>query len=131
MWSWLRKLRDRKTSPQALAERGENVAARFLRNAGYKILERNFRCQSGEIDIVARQGSMLIFVEVKSRAYDDPTPEQQVGSDKQHRITRAAKTYLSRFGVPPAARFDVVAVVWPSGQDPLIRHTQGAFEATF
>ena len=115
----------------ALGDRGENVAARYLRNQGYRIIERNVRSEAGEIDIVARDGRVLVFVEVKTRAYDDPAPEDQVNAVKQRRLTRAAKSYLTRYGTPqPAARFDVVAVLWPTNQDPIIRHTPDAFEAT-
>src|SRR3954463_2420492 len=78
----------------ALGDRGEKVAARFLRNQGYKIIVRNFRCELGEIDIIARDGKTLVFVEVKTRAYDDPTPEEQVNEFKVHQLTKAAKYYL-------------------------------------
>src|SRR5262245_50813639 len=116
----------------SLGERGENIAARHLRNLGYKVILRNFRCDLGEIDIVARDGKTLVFVEVKTRAYDDPTPEEQVNAVKQNQITKAAKFYLSRYGSPqPEARFDVVAIVWPRDGNPKIRHTESAFEATF
>src|SRR6266576_5443579 len=122
----------RKSDSDPLGERGENMAAKYLRNQGYKIICRNFRCDVGEIDIVARDGQTLVFVEVKTRAYDDPTPEEQVNQVKQHQITKAAKFYLGRFGTPqPPARFDVVAIVWAKGHEPMIRHTPGAFEATF
>ena len=135
MVKWLEKFRTifRSTqAPDPLGERGENVAAKFLRNQGYKILERNYRTSVGEIDIIARDGKVLVFVEVKTRAYDDPTPEDQINNVKQHQNTKAAKMYLGRFGQPqPPARFDVVAVVWPMGQPPIIRHTTDAFEATF
>ena len=115
-----------------LGERGENLAARELRNKGYRIIIRNFKCVMGEIDIIARDGKTLVFVEVKTRAYDDPTPEQQVNEHKQHQLTKAGRQFLSRYGTqPPPARFDVVAVVWPEGKDPIIRHTPHAFEATF
>jgi putative endonuclease len=135
MTKWLEKFRTVfRSTPKAdpLGERGENVAAKYLRNQGYKILERNYKTSVGEIDIIARDGKVLVFVEVKTRAYDDPTPEEQVNTAKMHQNTKAAKMYLSRFGQPqPPARFDVVAVVWPAGQPPIIRHTQDAFEATF
>jgi putative endonuclease len=123
-----------KPSParENIGDRGENLAARFLRNLGYSIIIRNFRCEAGEIDIIARDGKTLVFVEVKTRAYDDPTPEDQVNEIKRHQLTKAARFYLSRYGTPqPPARFDVVAIVWPSGRDPQIRHTPDAFEATF
>jgi putative endonuclease len=131
MLGWLKKMfGESPPKRDALGDRGENVAARYLRNQGFKIIVRNFRCELGEIDIIAREGKTLVFVEVKTRAYDDPTPEEQVNLAKQAAITRVAKLYLSRYGVPqPPARFDVVAIVWPTGQPPIIRHTPDAFEA--
>ena len=135
MLGWLSNLLNPATEPvqrDAMGDRGENLAARHLQSRGYKIIARNFRCELGEIDIVARDGRTLVFVEVKTRAYDDPTPEDQVNHVKQHQITKAAKMFLSRYGSPqPPARFDVVAIVWPSGRDPIIRHTPHAFESTF
>jgi len=132
MLTFLRKLFKAETPRDALGDRGENVAARYLRNRGYKIIVRNFRCDLGEIDIVARDGKTLVFVEVKTRAYEDPAPEDQVNQAKQHQLTKVAKLYLSRYGIPqPPSRFDVVAIVWPNGRDPLIRHTPHAFEPTF
>jgi putative endonuclease len=116
----------------AMGDRGENLAARHLQSRGYKIIARNYRCELGEIDIVARDGRTLVFVEVKTRAYDDPAPEDQVNPAKMHQLTKAAKVFLSRYGTPqPPARFDVVAVLWPNGREPIIRHTPHAFEATF
>src|ERR1700691_2770700 len=124
MLEWLRKRFKPAPPRDALGQRGENVAARHLRDLGYKIIERNFRCEVGEVDIIAR--------EVKTRTYDDPTPEDQVDNIKRHQLTKAARFYLSRYGTPqPPARFDVVAIVWPTGRDPQIRHTPDAFEASF
>ena len=115
-----------------LGERGENLAARELQKKGYRILNRNFKSPLGEIDIIARDGKTLVFVEVKTRAADEPTPEEQVNETKMHQLTKAGKFYLSRYGQPqPPARFDVVAVVWPTGQQPIIRHIENAFEPTF
>lgn len=129
---WLKSLFASSHAEETLGERGENVAAQFLRNQGLKILVRNFRCAPGEIDIIARDGRTLVFVEVKTRVDDDPAPERQVNAVKRHQITKAARTYLARYGsTPPPARFDVVAVVWPQRCEPRIRHTTGAFEATF
>jgi putative endonuclease len=129
---WFQTLFRQIPQRDVLGDRGENVAAKHLRNLGYKIIIRNFTCPLGEIDIIARDGSTLVFCEVKTRAYDDPTPEEQVNPEKQHQITKAARFYLSRYGVPqPPARFDVVAIVWPTGRNPIVRHTKDAFEATF
>lgn len=129
---WLRKLIRRELPRDTLGDRGENLAAKHLRDLGYKILLRNYRCGAGEIDIIARDGNTLVFVEVKTRTNDDPMPEDQVNSVKQHQLTKAAKVYLARYGTPqPPARFDVVAIIWPDGRDPRIRHTPDAFEATW
>ncbi len=116
-----------------LADRGENTAARFLQSLGYKIIARNVRLEVGEIDIVARDGRTLVFVEVKTRSSDDDaSPESAVDADKQHQVTKAAKVYLSRYGTPrPPARFDVVAIVWPPGRKPRITHHQNAYEVSF
>ncbi len=134
MFKWLQSLIT--TEPpdpnDALGPRGENAAAKYLRNLGYRIITRNFETELGEIDIIARDGKTLVFVEVKTRAEDMPTPEEQVNEAKRHQLTKVAKLYLSRYGVPqPPARFDVVAIVWPPGRQPQIRHHQSAFEATF
>ena len=132
MLAWLTNLLRAEPPRDALGDRGENVAAKFLRNKGYRILERNFRCDTGEVDIIARDGKCLVFAEVKTRESDDPQPEAQVDATKQHQVTKAARFYLTRFGSPqPPARFDVVAIVWPSGRPPQIRHLEDAFEATF
>jgi putative endonuclease len=130
---WLDDLygRFRRPAVDPLGDRGENAAALFLRNLGYRILDRKFRCPAGEIDIIARDGKTLVFVEVKTRVADEPTPEEQVNTLKRHRITKAAQIFLGRYGNPkPAARFDVVAIIWPTGRNPQIRHTLHAFEAT-
>jgi putative endonuclease len=132
MFEWLSSWFKPSPPRDALGQRGENVAARYLRDQGYKILERNFKSELGEVDIIARDGRVLVFVEVKTREQDDPTPEEQVNQIKRHQLTKAAKFYLARYGVPqPPARFDVVAIVWPSGRQPQIRHSPDAFEATF
>jgi putative endonuclease len=132
MWKWLQNLFGSTDRADSLGQRGENLAARYLRDHGFKIIVRNFRCQMGEIDIIGRDGKTLVFVEVKTRADDEPKPEEQVHDFKQHQITKTARFYLSRYGTPqPPARFDVVAVVWPAGREPQIRHTPNAFEATF
>jgi len=129
---WLDRLLGRQERPQTLGQRGEAAAAKFLRRIGYRIILRNFRCQLGEIDIVALDGDTLVFVEVKTRTYDEPSPEDQVNARKHHQMTKVAKMYLGRYGnEQPPARFDVVAVVWPEDGEPEIRHTRSAFQATF
>jgi putative endonuclease len=93
-------------------KRGEELAAVYLAEAGYRILERNYRCLFGEVDIVAEEGETLVFVEVKSRRsteYGDP--QLAVGREKQKKISRIATNYLTeRHWCHRPARFDVVAV---------------------
>jgi len=93
---------------------GENAAARFLQARGYKILLRRFESRFGEIDLVCRDGDMLVFVEVKSRERDDDIrPSDAVGAAKQLHISRSALDYLRRLDNPDIpVRFDVVEVVW-------------------
>lgn len=91
----------------------ENVAASFLQEQGYRILERNYRCRSGEIDLIARDGEYLCFVEVKYRSSGAfGSPLEAVGCRKQQQILKVAKYYLmrKRFSMDTACRFDVVAI---------------------
>ncbi len=97
----------------AVGRYGERVAARFLQDAGMEILERNWRCRAGELDLVARDGAVLVFCEVKTRsstAYGDPA--EAVGREKSARLRRLAAAWLDeqtdRF---PEVRFDVVSVL--------------------
>lgn len=133
MLEWLAKLftgNEGSRFDRELAERGENLAARHLRDLGYKILLRNFRSELGEIDIIARDGKTLVFVEVKTREDDTVSPESQVDAEKQRHVIRVAKLYLTRYGVPqPPSRFDIVAIIWPPGRKPRINHIPSAFSS--
>lgn len=108
---------------------GEDVAARFLRRKGMKIVDRNYRTPVGEIDLIARHGKCLVFIEVKTRrSAAFGLPQEAVGPRKQRQIIRAAQWYLGSIrhsGLQP--RFDVVAVCAQGGQ-PLIEHFPAAFE---
>lgn len=90
----------------------EDIAAVFLQSHGYRILERNFTCRIGEIDIIARQNEELVFVEVRSRSSQRTVnPVYSVNRTKQQKIIRVAQYYLaSRGSGEPPARFDVVIV---------------------
>ncbi len=90
----------------------EQIAADHLTQLGYTIVERNFTCRVGEIDIIARHGGDLVFVEVRSRHSSEALdPVYSVNHQKQRRIIRTAEVYLGRqSGTLPAARFDVVLV---------------------
>jgi putative endonuclease len=91
---------------------GEELAAAHLAREGYQIIARNYRCPFGEIDIIAREGKTLVFVEVKSRRSDSyGDPQQAVDRRKQKKISKIALHYLSQHHLANhPARFDVVAV---------------------
>ena len=91
---------------------GEKIAAAYLKKNGYRIIEINFRCPIGEIDIVAKEKNDLVFVEVKTRkSIDLGYPEQAVGIRKQKKMSQLALWYLQKRKIADTnARFDVVAV---------------------
>ncbi len=92
--------------------RGEKAAKAYLRGRGYTILEENYRTPLGEIDLIAREGDTLVFIEVKTRRSGlFGLPQEAVTAAKRHQIVKVAEYYLSRAGSPAAdCRFDVVAV---------------------
>ncbi len=96
-----------------LGRRGEDVAAEALRGQGYDIVERNFRCPEGEIDIVARRGDVIVFCEVKTRVTDRwGEPSEAVGFAKQRRLRGLAARWLKERGARfSEVRFDVVSVI--------------------
>ena len=110
--------------------KGEEEAARFLARSGYAILDRNVRTRAGEIDLVAKEGKTLVFVEVKTRRelQGDP-PQAGVHTRKQNRLAKLANGYLKlkRIRQTPC-RFDVVAVIInDEGGVKAIRHIPNAF----
>jgi putative endonuclease len=113
-----------------LGQEGENTAAEYLRRRGYTILHRNYRTRSGEIDIIARHGKALVFVEVKTRRTSDyGSPAAAVTSRKQQQISRVAEEYLARKNLfDSEARFDVVSVLAPLGEDPIVEIIANAFD---
>jgi putative endonuclease len=109
---------------------GEERACAHLRHQGLTILERNFRCRVGEIDVVAREGDTVVFVEVKERGdASHGTAVEAVTPAKRRRVIRAAELWAARHGQSDSkVRFDVVGIDWePEG--PVIRHERSAFDA--
>jgi putative endonuclease len=101
------------TPPGHVGAAAEDRAAEFLRAQGLRLLERNFRCRLGEIDLIMQDGPELVFVEVRSRSHPDyGSAVETIGPRKRQRVVRAAALYLQRH--PAAARancrFDVVAM---------------------
>jgi putative endonuclease len=119
--------------PVPLGLRGERYAARYLRRKGYRIIARGTRLCRGELDLVAVDGRTVVFVEVKTRHQaSDESPAVAVNPEKQRRIARAALVFLKSHGLLElAARFDVVAIVWPKDarKPSKVEHFVNAFEA--
>jgi len=113
-----------------LGRRGEELAAELLRARGYTIVERNFRCRAGEIDLVALDGPTVVFVEVRSRRGERVgTPLESVDPRKQARLTLVARHFLhARRLAESDVRFDVVGVRFDR-EPPRLEHVCGAFEA--
>jgi putative endonuclease len=116
-------------STRPVGQLGEALAARYLARRGFEIVARNLRSRLGEIDLVAREGRTLVFVEVKARRgrSGDP-PQAAVDGRKQARLARLAVQYLARERAGErACRFDVVAVTLEAGAAARIEHFPGAF----
>ena len=112
----------------ALGRYGEDLAARLLAEAGMAVLERNWRCRAGEIDIVAMDGDALVVCEVKTRrsaTYEHPMAA--VTPVKADRLRRLAEIWLDRNGGPPpgGVRIDLVGVVVPRHGAPVAEHARG------
>lgn len=102
---------------------GERRAARYLKRQGYKILERNFRCKMGEVDVIAQKGDAVAFVEVKTRTSDYfGEPNQAVNSTRQERYKNAARYYFYGKSVNVTVRFDIIEVTKDG-----INHIENAF----
>jgi putative endonuclease len=98
---------------QALGKSGENLASSELESRGYAIVERRYRTRFGEIDIIARDGETLVFVEVRRKSHDNcGSAVESIGPEKQRRVVRMAVDYLARSGLHGKCpvRFDVVAI---------------------
>lgn len=115
---------------RAIGVKGEDEAARFLARCGYAILDKNVRTRAGEIDLVAKEGKTLVFVEVKTRKdLEGDPPQAGVNTRKQNRLGKLAHGYLKlkRLREQPC-RFDVVAVIVnDEGGVKAIRHIPNAF----
>jgi putative endonuclease len=115
------------TRRQALGRYGERVAARHLTEQGMVLLDRNWRCDAGEIDLVLREGDVLVVCEVKTRTSDDcGTPHEAITAEKLERLQRLALLWAEAHGVRPAeTRIDLVAVHQPPRGAALVEHVPG------
>lgn len=112
---------------RALGDYGERLASRYLTDQGLSILDRNWRCAHGEIDLVARDGECLVFCEVKTRRsvrFGDPV--EAITAAKAARLRRLAAAWLRAHEVrPQRIRIDVVGIVRPAGGPAILRHLVG------
>jgi len=114
-----------------LGDLGERAARKALKKAGYRLLAANWRCRYGEIDVVARQGDTICFVEVKTQTVGSAVhPLEEVTPLKQQRLTRSAAEFLRRSGrLERPCRFDVVTVTVPASGRPETTILTDAFPA--
>ena len=113
----------------ALGSYGERVAVRALTEAGLQVLDRNWRCRDGELDVVAREGDALVFCEVKTRRGTGfGHPAEAVTPAKRRRLRRLARAWLASHDQhAPDLRFDVVAVHVPAAGPARVTHLRNAF----
>ncbi len=110
--------------------KGEDDAARYLTERGYQLLKRNFRCPYGEVDIIALDGPVLVFVEVRSRSTENyGLPQESITEEKRSRLRRTARYYLAASGGHRGpVRFDVLAIKYKrNGQMEFLEHIKNAF----
>lgn len=117
-----------KDQKPSVGKLGENLAANFLEEKGYNILERNYRFGHGEVDIIAEKEEMLIFIEVKTKKFGDfGDPINWIKRSKQMQIGRIARGYLYEKNITDRdCRFDVILVTWENGLWK-IDHLENAF----
>ena len=109
--------------------RGEVLAARYLRQQGYQMVNGNYRTRLGEVDLIALDGEILVFFEVKTRTPDSfGQPLDAVDYQKQRRVVAAAKQFIASRGYEGTVRFDVLEVQLHSDESGDIHHIPDAFE---
>lgn len=120
-----------KPDKAARGQWGEQTAATFLQEKGYELLDRNWSCKAGEIDIVMRDADTLVFVEVRlRRATLFGSGDETVAWQKQQKLIRAAHWYMQATKtLAQPARFDVVSITYTSPTDYTIDHIDHAFAA--
>lgn len=100
-----------RTAKQLTGQEGEQQALHYLMRQGFTLVEKNFSCRGGEIDLIVRKNGLLVFVEVRKRASGQfGGAAASVTPAKQARLKKAAHFYLQRYADPPACRFDVIAI---------------------
>lgn len=113
----------------SLGEKGEDLASRYLRKKGYKVIARNYKTRLGEIDIIAEKDNMVVFVEVKTRSnISFGYPFEAVNQRKRQKLKKVALLYLKRYPRQYPVRFDVLSITLRENNNPVIEHITNAFE---
>jgi putative endonuclease len=112
-----------------LGSEGETIAAQFLKKQGYEIIAHNYKTRIGEIDIIAREGETIVFVEVKTRSTSTfAAPYESVDTAKRQKMKNVASLYLKKQKIEFPARFDVISITCLQNGQKSIRHIRDAFE---
>jgi putative endonuclease len=114
---------------QILGREGERIAESYLKKKGYRLVERNYRCPMGELDLIALDRRVIVFIEVKTRSdFRFGVPIESVHPRKQRKMIQAALYFLSQRRLHDReARFDVVGVSWAKGRAE-VEHVKNAFD---
>ncbi len=114
---------------QIFGQEGERIAERYLSKKGYRLVERNYRCPVGEVDLIVLDRRVIVFVEVKTRRHERfGVPLESVHPRKQQKMIKAALWFLSDHKLHERdARFDVVGISF-GGQEPVVEHIENAFD---
>lgn len=117
-------------SKQSTGKHAEALAKAYLEQRGHTFIAANWRCRLGEIDLITRQGDMLVFTEVRARRADNTAEAAaSIGSHKRQKMIRAAQLYLSQHDIAEAVwRIDLVVVALPPGGQPILEHMEDALD---
>lgn len=117
-----------KTEAQKIGQLGEDYACRYLLTEGYQLLERNWKKRRAEIDIIAKQGDVLVFLEVKTRTNDlFGEPSAFVSEKQQQLISAVAADYMQAIGHDWEIRFDIISIFILPDETYRLEHIQDAF----
>ncbi len=124
----MRRAERRSCDARRVAEAGEEIAVAYLTSQGFEILERNWRAGRAELDIIALEGDVVAFVEVKTRRGGPQAPLEAISRDKKQLMRRAAASWIYQHSsVGREFRFDAIGVRLQPGSEPAVDHVRHAF----
>ena len=114
---------------RAKGKKGEDLANNYLKSKGYRLIDKNFYCSAGEIDLIFEDNNVLVFVEVKSaKGTDFGQPEERINRTKIRRLTESANIYLAKKNIyDQDCRFDVISIIYNRDNTTTIKHIKNAF----